>query len=78
MNWTRWNEPPSTAAVVLIVSVFARPGTPSIRTMAACEQADQHAFEHLLLAGDDAPDLEQRLLELRPLHASSSLGFRLP
>src|SRR5436853_307328 len=29
VNWTRENEPPSTAAVVLIVSVFARPGTPS-------------------------------------------------
>src|SRR3954452_5084529 len=32
VNWTRWKVPPSTAAVVLIVSVFARPGTPSIRT----------------------------------------------
>src|SRR4051795_4691604 len=27
----RWKEPPRTPAVVLIVSVFARPGTPSIR-----------------------------------------------
>ena len=31
VNWTRWKLPPSTWAVVLIVSVFARPGTPSIR-----------------------------------------------
>ena len=30
MNWMRWNVPPSTSATVLIVSVFARPGTPSI------------------------------------------------
>ena len=30
MNWMRANEPPRTPAVVLIVSVFARPGTPSI------------------------------------------------
>src|SRR5581483_4095426 len=31
VNWTRAKVPPSTPAVVLIVSVFARPGTPSIR-----------------------------------------------
>ena len=31
VNWIRWKLPPSTCAVVLIVSVFARPGTPSIR-----------------------------------------------
>src|SRR5829696_139650 len=31
VNWIRLNVPPSTWAVVLIVSVFARPGTPSIR-----------------------------------------------
>ena len=30
VNWMRANEPPSTAAVVLTVSVFARPGTPSM------------------------------------------------
>ena len=28
------------------------------------QQADEHALEHLVLPGDDAPDLEQRLLEL--------------
>src|SRR6478672_2099100 len=32
VNCTRWNVPPSTAAVVLIVRVFARPGTPSMST----------------------------------------------
>src|SRR5919197_2018653 len=31
VNWTRENVPPSTPAVVLIVRVFASPGTPSIR-----------------------------------------------
>ena len=30
VNWTRLKLPPRTDAVVLIVSVFARPGTPSI------------------------------------------------
>ena len=28
------------------------------------EQADEDALEHLVLPGDDAPDLEERLLEL--------------
>ena len=78
MNWMRWNEPPSTAAVVLIVSVLARPGNAFDQHVPAGEQADEHPFEHLLLPRDHAPDLEQRLLELRPVHASSSLGFRLP
>ena len=64
MNCTRWNEPPSTAAVVLIVSVFARPGTPFDQHVAAREQAHEHPLEHLLLAGDHAPDLEQRLFQL--------------
>ena len=63
VNWTRANEPPSTPAAVLIVSVFASPGTPSIRQVAAGEQADEHALEHRVLARDHAPDLEQRLLE---------------
>ena len=31
MNWIRLKVPPRTAAVVLMVSVLARPGTPSIR-----------------------------------------------
>ena len=64
MNCTRWNDPPSTAAVVLIVSVFARPGHAFDQHVPAGEQADEHPLEHLLLPGDHAPDLEQRLLEL--------------
>ena len=32
--------------------------------VALCEQADEHSLEHFVLPGDDAPDLEQRLLEL--------------
>ena len=32
--------------------------------VAAGEQADEHPLEHRLLAGDDPPDLEERLLEL--------------
>jgi hypothetical protein len=31
--------------------------------MPARKEADEHPLEHLLLARDDAPDLEQRLFE---------------
>ena len=55
----RWNVPPSTRAAVRIVSVLARPGTPSIEQVPACQQADQHALEHLILPGDHALHLEQ-------------------
>ena len=54
------------AAVVLIVSVFARPGTPSIRRWPLREQADEHALEHRVLPGDHAPDLEERVLQAFP------------
>ena len=64
MNWTRAKEPPRTPAVVLIVSVFARPGNALDQQMALGEQAHEHALEHRVLPGDDASDLEQRLLEL--------------
>src|SRR5438094_5608917 len=39
VNWTRANDPPRTPAVVLIVRVFASPGTPSIRR---CPWARRH------------------------------------
>ena len=64
MNWTRRNVPPRTAAVVLIVSVFARPGNALDQEVAAGDEADEHAFQHLVLAGDHALDLDERLLQL--------------
>ena len=63
MNWTRLNEPPSTDAVRLDRQRLREARHALDQQMAAGEQADQHALEHLLLAGDHAPDLEQRLLE---------------
>ena len=57
--------PPRTAAVVLIVSVFARPGHALDQEVAAGDEADEHALEHLVLTGDHALDLDERLLELR-------------
>ena len=66
VNCTRANVPPSTPAVVLIVSVFARPGHALDQEVALREQADEHALEHRVLPGDDPADLEQRLLEAIP------------
>ena len=73
MNWIRENEPPSTDAVDLIASVFARPGHALDQQVPAGEQADEQPLEHLLLAGDHAPDLEERLLELRQVLLSSAV-----
>ena len=66
MNCTRANVPPSTPAVVLIVSVFARPGNALDQEVALREQADEDALEHRVLPGDHPADLEQRLLEALP------------
>ena len=63
MNWSRLNEPPSTSATVLIVSVLARPGHALEQHVAAGEQRDEQPLEHPLLADDDALDLEQRGLQ---------------
>src|SRR3954451_16816742 len=67
----RLNEPPSTSATVLTVSVLARAGTPSRATagdaleqhVAAVQQRNEHALEHRLLADDHPLDLEERVLE---------------
>ena len=59
VNWTRLNDPPRTSARVLIVSVLARPGTPSSRMWPPAQQADEDALEHRVLADDHAADLEQ-------------------
>ena len=64
MNWTRWNEPPSTAAVVLIVECLREPRHALDQHVTAGEQADEHPLQHLLLPGDDAPNLEERLFQL--------------
>ena len=63
VNCRRLNEPPSTSATVLTVSVLARPGHALEQHVAAGQQRDQHALEHRFLADDHALDLEQRLLE---------------
>ena len=63
MNWTREKEPPTASATVRTVSVLARPGTPSISRCPPASRRDEHALEQVVLAGDDAADLEQRGLE---------------
>ena len=42
------------------------PGHALDQEVALREQADEHALEHRVLAGDHAPDLEERLLEPVP------------
>ena len=74
MNWIRWKLPPSTCAVVLIVSVFASPGHALDQEVAAGEQADEHALEHPVLARDHPLDLEQGLLEQLTLLAERRLA----
>ncbi len=59
----RLNDPPSTLAAVLIVRVFARPGTPSISRWPPASRQVENPLEHLVLSGDHAPDLEERALE---------------
>ena len=63
MNCTRLNEPPSTDAVRLDRERLREAGNALDQQVAAGEQAHEHALEHLLLARDHAPDLEQRLFE---------------
>ena len=65
VNCRRANVPPMTSARVRTASVFATPGTPSRRHVAAGEEADEHPLDHLVLADDDPLDLEQRALEGR-------------
>ena len=64
MNCTRAKLPPSTPAVVLIVSVFASPGHALDQEVALRQQADEHPLQHRVLPRDHAPDLDQGLLEL--------------
>ena len=40
------------------------PGNALDQQMPARDEADEHALEHLVLAGDDSLDLDKRLLEL--------------
>ena len=63
MNWMRPNEPPSTCASVLTVSVFARPGHAFEQDVAARQQRDEQPLEHRVLADDHALDLVQRVLK---------------
>ena len=48
--------------MVFTVSVLASPARPRAGD-APGQQAHEHPLEHLVLPGDDPPDLEERLLE---------------
>ena len=59
VNWTRLNDKFSERASVLIISVFASPGTPSSRAMPSSKKRDQELFDHVVLADDDLRKLLQ-------------------
>ena len=64
MNCTRWKDPPRTAAVGLDRQRLREARHAFDQHVPAGEQADEHPFQHLFLARDHAPDLEQRLFQL--------------
>ena len=63
MNWTRANDAAEHAGGRLDRERLREAGHALDQQMALGEQADEHALEHLVLPGDHAPDLEERLLE---------------
>ena len=63
MNWTRANDAAEHAGGRLDRQRLGEPGHALDEQVALREQADEHALEHLVLSGDHAPDLEERLLE---------------
>ena len=63
MNCTRWKRAAEHAGGRLHGQRLREPGHALDQQVAAGEQADEHPLEHRVLAGDDAPDLEERALE---------------
>ena len=63
MNWMRSNLPPNTSATVFTVSVFARPGTPSISRWPPASRQTNTRSSISSWPGDDALDLEDGALE---------------
>ena len=57
VNWMRLNDRFSVRASVLIISVLARPGTPSSRQCPRLNRRDQQFLDDLGLADDDLPHL---------------------
>ena len=53
VNWMREYLSCIVRARVRSSVVLPRPGTPSSRTMSTGEQADEHAFDDVVLADDD-------------------------
>ena len=56
VNCTRFSSRPSTRPSVVASFVLARPGAPTSRAWPPPRMADQHLFDHLVLAEDDLAD----------------------
>ena len=63
MNWIARERPAEHAGGRLDRQRLREAGNAFDQEMALREQADEDALEHRVLAGDHAPDLEQRLLQ---------------
>ena len=61
----RGNVALSVCDSVFTVSVLARPGHALEQAVAAGQQADQHALDHVALADDDLADLGEHVVEER-------------
>ena len=72
VNWMRVNVPPSALRERRHGQRLAEAGDAFEEAVAAGEQADEHPLEDALLADDDAPKLDEHLLE-----ASTGCGERL-
>ena len=71
VNWMRENCACTASHTLLTVSVLARPGHALEQHVAAGEQADQDALDHVALADDDLAHLvqdgvDEGALALRP------------
>ena len=65
MNWTRRKRAAEHGRRRLDRQRLREAGHALDQEMAARDEADEHALEHLVLAGDHPLDLDERLLELR-------------
>ena len=78
-NWMRLKDPPRTLAAVLMVSVLARPGTPSISRWPPASRQVKHPLQHLVLPAITRPiskrALLQHLLGLLGLDCGRLLGL---
>ena len=76
MNWTRWKRAAEHVGDGLDRQRLRQAGHALDQEVAACQQADEHALEHLVLSCDDALDLEDGALDRVAVGAVASTAFK--